>query len=503
MLFTAAIVIVSLCALMATPSTAADTETRAARVAPVVPTLKVKVGVPHTELERLRNQGRSAEPGTPERRSQPQSARRTSPPPRVRGAALSAVKAEGAARKVAAADPQPTRSAADIRALAAAPIEEQPHANLARQCLAQGADRGIGRVYNRFTYCLRVPMQFDYWSVDARGVPVEHEGTTTAELEVFAQGDDRERRVRVFSRLLEDSVEYDWGPVDNLIVAPWVPLSLIAQCPQEDQGVCHATRGPATMPWEVWNNTAHWFYWDVYNHESTGVARDKISNNQWFVEAFTDNGEYHTYEPGRTEPRMLRCDSATYFNRGTANFPRACIFTEFTPHLTYELASDYRSVALHIFTAQHRANDTYPLLVPPGVPRPRDKRIPGRYVAGDPSAPGLHRITEKLHPAEYLANSQHKDGACYKKPPFGHLYLDTGLPVPPTTPDQQCDEYPFASTLEGAAHPYWDFSVLAVPQRDNSIAGGLLTRYYVDDRILAWDPSLDDKSNDRFYVHIS
>ena len=201
---------------------------------------------------------------------------------------------------------------------------------------------------------------------------------------------------------------------------------------------------------------------------------------------------------------MLRCDSADYFQQGSATYPKACVFSEVIPHLTYTLDSDIRSVAFHIFTAQHHPNLTYPLLVPFGVPMPRDKRIPGQYIAGDPDAPGLHRITPTLHPGEYKANGEHKDGACYKRGPHRDEYFDTGLPVPPRTPDEQCDEYPFASTLEGAAHPYWDFSVKAVPQPDNSIAGARLANYYVDDRILAWDPGLDrpDETNDRFYVEI-
>jgi hypothetical protein len=200
---------------------------------------------------------------------------------------------------------------------------------------------------------------------------------------------------------------------------------------------------------------------------------------------------------------MLRCDSAMYFNYGNIQYPKACIFNEVIPHLTYEIASEYRSVALHIYTAQYQPNDTYPLLVPEGVPRPRDKRIPGRFVAGDANQPGLHRITAELHPGDTKNNENHKNGACFKEGPNRAEYFDTGLPQRPQ-PGEQCDEYPFASTLEGAAHPDWDFSVRAVPQRDNSVAGGLLRSYYVDDRILAWDPDLDqpNAANDRFYVQI-
>jgi hypothetical protein len=137
------------------------------------------------------------------------------------------------------------------------------------------------------------------------------------------------------------------------------------------------------------------------------------------------------------------------------------------------------------------------------VPRPRDKRIPGRYDADNPLAPGLHRITPELHPGEYLGNNQHKDGACFKTGPFRHEYFDTGLPAPPG-PGEDCDEYPFRSTLEGAAHPDWDFSVKPVPLSGNRSAGAALSNYYVDERIPAWDAPLDrpNQTNDWLYVHI-
>jgi hypothetical protein len=43
-----------------------------------------------------------------------------------------------------------------------------------------------------------------------------------------------------------------------------------------------------------------------------------------------------------------------------------------------------------------------------------------------------------------------------------------------------------------------------VPQRDNSIAGGLLISHYTNDRVLAWDQGLrrPDEVNDRFYVNV-
>ncbi|MEU1475806.1 NucA/NucB deoxyribonuclease domain-containing protein [Streptomyces sp. NPDC005760] len=384
---------------------------------------------------------------------------------------------------------------------APAPIGDQPDPTLLAECLAKDdADSDFGRVHNRFTYCNEREGVVDfYWVVNGRRI---WRGTNTFTYQIFAQGDNTSRRIRIFSRVVEDSVRYNWLlRWDQLFTGRDVRLNLMANCP-DDFTLCHAAPSSVSLPFVVWDNNDDWYNWDVYGHDSAGVGRDLITLNRFRME-FWGEGAGATVQRGWSSSRWMRCDSGSYFSQGTTVYPEACVFNEVTPRLNYALASDYRSVAQHIYDAQYFPNSTYPLLVPPGVPQPRDKVIPGRYDPGNAAAPGLHRITETLHPGEYKANGDHKDGACYKTGPEAALYADTGLPTRPDTPAEQCDEYPFASTLEGAANPDWDFSVKAVPQRDNSIAGGLLGSYYNDDRILAWDPTLPDTlANDRFYVHI-
>jgi hypothetical protein len=478
-------------------------------------TITLKVGINQQALNGLRARARQAHAagGTslPAPAPVPQAPTRTAgpdAPARTAAPRLDLLGAERLSRAVAAAhpraDPDPTEPAGEEPGVfVAAPIGEKPDAALSEACFtADNVDSGIGRIHNRFTYCRRVTIEAEYWSVDAKGIPIEEEGTTTATLELFAQGDDHDRRARVFAQVQKDSVDYDWGPLDNIFVAPNVPLSLLGNCLQSSQ-VCHATRSSYTMPWVTWDNNPDWAWWDIYNHPETSEGRDKISYNQWTVELFTDSPEYKTFQRGRTAPRMLRCDSATYFNLGKAKYPKACVFSEVTPHLTYTLGSTHHAVAEHLDAAHNRPNTTYPLLAPPGVPWPRDKSIPGKYQPQNPDAPGLHRITRALHPTESKANKDHKDGACFKTGPERDHYLDTGLPTRPPS-GEQCDEYPFASTLEGAGNPRPDFSVKSVPATDNRVAGGILRKYYVDDRILAWDPTLPrpHQTNDRFYVNI-
>ncbi|MBL3671629.1 hypothetical protein JL475_38365 [Streptomyces sp. M2CJ-2] len=100
------------------------------------------------------------------------------------------------------------------------------------------------------------------------------------------------------------------------------------------------------------------------------------------------------------------------------------------------------------------------------------------------------------------ANEAEKDDACAKT---GN-YSTTGLPLAlQPTLGQDCDEFPFRSTLEGAASSKWDFSVRAVDTTQNQSAGGSLVAFYGSDRVLAWDLALPtpEATNDTFYVRIS
>jgi hypothetical protein len=467
----------------------------------------IDVAIADVEYQRLLAEGREREGGR--RKTPPTQTQAAHRPAEVEAATphrapLDIVAAQQMARQAAAThvskpSAKATTTGGPTTTVAPA-IGNQPNQAALNECMTDDANDEFGRVLNRFVYCKRFRTKADFYRI-ILGRRI-HIGTTKFTYELFAQGDDQNRRIRTFARLQKDSVDYQWdSPFENLFVAPYIPLSLITNC-AEGGDVCQATRGAVIMPFIAWDNNEDWFYWDVNNRENSAAGRDKLSYNRFYLQMHALGG---ISDPGQSEWRIMRCDSATYMKHGNTIYPYACIFAEVTPHLIYELASDYRSVALHIFTAQEHPNDTFPLLVPPDFPPPRDKRIPGKYDPGNASAKGLHRITEVLHPGQYKMNEDHKNGACYKKGDVADQYLDTGLPTPPDTSKQEeCDEYPFASTLEGAAHPYWDFSVQAVPQKDNSIAGAELRVWYTNDRILAWDQDLPspDITNDTFYVQI-
>ncbi|MFD7291101.1 NucA/NucB deoxyribonuclease domain-containing protein [Streptomyces sp. NPDC059863] len=119
--------------------------------------------------------------------------------------------------------------------------------------------------------------------------------------------------------------------------------------------------------------------------------------------------------------------------------------------------------------------------------RNHDKNIPGKYLGGEGA---LHRIPYRG--TVWQANSDEKDRACERRGRYRH----TDLPVPQGGwLGKECDEYPFASTQEGANSPRHDFSVEAVTAAHNSRAGRMLRDFYKHERVLY--------RQDGFYVQIT
>jgi hypothetical protein len=119
---------------------------------------------------------------------------------------------------------------------------------------------------------------------------------------------------------------------------------------------------------------------------------------------------------------------------------------------------------------------------------------------------GLHRIPSAgMVAGDGRAASNRAEAlrACtrvgrYANPPGGTVPAYPGLPATDyPMVGKDCDEYPFASTLEGAsasAGNFPEFSVRAVSASPNRCAGSALGRYYRDDRILY--------VNDGFFVEL-
>ncbi|URN12065.1 NucA/NucB deoxyribonuclease domain-containing protein [Streptomyces radiopugnans] len=134
------------------------------------------------------------------------------------------------------------------------------------------------------------------------------------------------------------------------------------------------------------------------------------------------------------------------------------------------------AVADHVGDALEDPGSTYPTKA--------DKNLPG----GNALNP-MHRLAKSAGADElsrYNANSRAKDSACGSP----------GMPGKPG-PDEEldCDEFPMASTYEGAARAAYEgdqytneFSVRYIDRVENQEAGRRLNSWYDNDRILNHDP---------------
>lgn len=379
-----------------------------------------------------------------------------------------------------------------------APIKDDPNAELLAKCLDGSESGAYGHYINRYAFCLSQRVTVRYYVIHS-DAPPEYHATTRFTYQLFAQGDNHYRHIRVWGRMKQGSADYDWPWWDDLWQTPKiVQLSMSGECDGAELE-CSGTSGTVTLPFNVWDHDPAWYHFDIADSSDTygsAQGRDKIAYHRWFLQ-FTSQGEgYSTLVPGRGAATRMRCDSATYISAGQQS---SCLFSDSLPVLNYYATpgSPTEMVAKHIGDAQYHPETTYPLTAPPGTPNPPAKQIPGGVL----NAP-LHRI--KNTDAGWKDNQRHKDMACTDTGDYKGL----GLPPdkrPDKTKQEQCDEYPFRATLEGAANPNWDFSVRAVPRSDNASAGSRLKLYYLHERILSWDPTLPDPadSNDWYWVNIN
>ncbi|MFJ7212922.1 hypothetical protein [Amycolatopsis sp. NPDC098790] len=175
----------------------------------------------------------------------------------------------------------------------------------------------------------------------------------------------------------------------------------------------------------------------------------------------------------------LRCDTSTYtFNVDTQRRDNgACIFTNVDAVLHYSKAagSPVKAVAEHIELAQTHPENTKP----GGV----GKNIPGSRASGA----HLFRLVPELgvgRDDRYEANRLIAVANCIRF--WGLGYTKGGT--------LDCDEYPFASTYEGAAYNLWNgggtavsYSSMPLDRSQNRAAGRALGIWYSVDHILEKD----------------
>jgi len=159
----------------------------------------------------------------------------------------------------------------------------------------------------------------------------------------------------------------------------------------------------------------------------------------------------------------VRFDSAWYLAQ-----QQGSIFDRVTPFLSYSVRDEpVKYSAWNIHNAQKFPDSTEP-------------RIAGKSLPGGSATSLLHR--EFFDKARRKANRSEAVGYCHQRWPG---YSELG---------QDCDEYPFACTREGAARYKYDgeafrnqYAVKPIPSPDNQEAGRRLGAWFSQDRILHGD----------------
>lgn len=218
--------------------------------------------------------------------------------------------------------------------------------------------------------------------------------------------------------------------------------------------------------------------------DTTGAPPDRDDTDHYPQDRVSHHQlEVNLVSPLSPWPRFMtqrfRCDEP-YNGYGSTMKP-GCIYDQVPATLHYSYKK-YPDLAQHIYDAQKHPKSTYPASDYPGLPLV----IPGDRDAS-PSKP-LRRLYPGMDEGAesyYKNNRSQVSTSC------------AGLPKPP--PEQECDEYPFASTWEGAyfhtkhndpSDPdfKWYYSVRYIPAAQNGAGGRDLAYWYVFDHILASDP---------------
>ncbi|MFF0250001.1 DNRLRE domain-containing protein [Streptosporangium sandarakinum] len=229
---------------------------------------------------------------------------------------------------------------------------------------------------------------------------------------------------------------------------------------------------------------------------STGTTTDTCTIRPWLtyedawtagdsVVALWNRPEDKAFTDDRAP--VFRCDSK---KRGApaAFYTGGCVFVGARPVLDlYTGDSRMSEVVGHIQTALYNPSQTHPKTSTDGT-RLR-KRIPGNLLA--------HTIDMPVIPLTFLdAKTKGDDGvrlkgrnSSVKTRECARLVREEGI----DTTGKECDEYPFASTYEGAGRGDWNFSVKYVTKAHNKDHGNYLKAFYARYRIA-------DK--DQFYVKI-
>ncbi|WP_399932179.1 NucA/NucB deoxyribonuclease domain-containing protein [Streptomyces kanamyceticus] len=211
--------------------------------------------------------------------------------------------------------------------------------------------------------------------------------------------------------------------------------------------------------------------WMTFSSPEGSLTGDKVANHTFDI-------EYTALEINKIEKVPFRCDSAHYVGKW-----QGCVFDDGQPvTYTFDSRPQWVEQTKHVWRAQNTPDDTEPSSA-------HKKYMPGSPKSKDP----LTRLYTE-DGKKNAANRRKSVSQCKKF--YGADYATSA------GYDRQCDEYPYASTKEGAVEGankqspndgYRHFSVDPITKSHNKDAGDDLANFYRANRML---------DGDKFYVHL-
>ncbi|MBC2902449.1 NucA/NucB deoxyribonuclease domain-containing protein [Streptomyces cupreus] len=318
------------------------------------------------------------------------------------------------------------------------------------------AYRDAGHVIDHFNYCLA-----GYFRVTVlqctivNGVPTNCRVTGTADFRLSSVGRGHNAsRFASFTDVLDQ-----WRITGN---AGSTSMTLNIRCTTTLGSACDAsapTGHTRTISQWAASNSAY----SRFDSPTTGASGTHlISRYQFRTVLSVAGGDSVSFGTNN-----FRCDSATYIKNTAAG--SGCVFPNVTSVFTLNVNSGATQEALHIYQAQY-----YPETTTPADP---NKSIPGSVESGRP-------LTRTTSATLIDANRDKAGDTC-----------TAYYPAYSTSSNLDCDEYPYASTHQGASKAGTNYSARPINDSDNRSGGGQLSAFYSFNRML--------DTEDRFYVAIT
>lgn len=366
----------------------------------------------------------------------------------------------------------PSRRPLTSRAPAAISLPEPPHTMTTQECVAGLATKTF---YIKSRYAVCSGKQFDQvWL--RNGSPV---GTSHFDVLAIGTIPQNSRTITVTYYFTDFTTAKENG-------AAWMGITTKGSVTHSWPSTAAYTQGGVTMPFtRTWSQLLGA---DTYQHTLTVAAGQgsDTPKTDLIAAVYVANISLKAPPAWASEPItggdlfMLppRWDKAPYLPNAAAG---AASWAVLTP-LQYSTAAGApeREVALHIQKA----------FATPGMTQPpmARKDLPGK--GPDPALTRLYWDTKRRD-----LNRNRSVYNCGKY--FGEDYATSAGYA------RECDEYPMASTYEGAGHSDYDplaepgnFSVLPVKKEDNGAGGILLAQFYDKNRVI-------DGPDDAFWIEIT